>query len=597
MENLRSLVFPFVIFIFLNPIKGQVNSPDTTATNYFEIGNQYLRQGKFDSSEIWLTKSIELFEKANQKEELANAHKALSGSFHFQGNFAESIQHLQSAQNIYEELEMHENAGNLLVNISMSYFAQKRYEETLEKAMEAVEVGERLESDNILGRAYLMVGQGHEGLEENRQALEAYQKAKPIIEAGDNPVLKASLYNVMGKTLFRDSQFKASLAHLDKAYLIYQKINNLPGLQEVNRTRGKALTTMEKYSEAIPILEENLTYFQKTNALKSTASTYKFLSLCYEGEGRLKKALEAQRQYNMLNDSILGEKRIEEITELETRFGVQKKENEILRLEKENILSELKSARLSRIVFGALIALVFIGLLAFLFFRNANKMKKMNEVLAKQKSEIEEKNKLNETLVKEIHHRVKNNLQVLSSLLSIQADYIQDESAVDAVTESRNRVQSMGLIHQKLYMGENMAAIDMQEYLSELSAHLLDSFGIENDRIKLNAKVDVPKLDVDTAIPLGLIINELITNSMKYAFPNNKPGLIDIQLKIDENKHLYLRVADNGIGKTSESDTNNATFFGNNMVKILSKKLKGKIEQESEKGFETTIRFERYQIA
>ena len=138
-----------------------------------------------------------------------------------------------------------------------------------------------------------------------------------------------------------------------------------------------------------------------------------------------------------------------------------------------------------------------------------------------------------EVLLKEIHHRVKNNLQIISSLLNLQARFIKDKSAVDAVQEGRNRVKSMALIHQKLYQQDNIQGINMPEYIENLSRALLTSYKIKGDRITVDRKVDAIYLDIDTAIPLGLIINELLTNSLKYAFPENEKGELKISLLQD----------------------------------------------------------------
>ena len=158
------------------------------------------------------------------------------------------------------------------------------------------------------------------------------------------------------------------------------------------------------------------------------------------------------------------------------------------------------------------------------------------------------------------------------------------------------------LIHQKLYMGDNLAAVEMKDYLKNLGDTLLDSFGYEDDdHVRIEYDVPTLHLDVDTAIPLGLIINELVTNSLKYAFPKNGPntegGIITLSLGLNETKQLCLKVADNGIGKATAESMKNSTAFGTNLIQILSKKLKGKPEiLQQERGYGTLIQFEEYKI-
>jgi two-component sensor histidine kinase len=208
---------------------------------------------------------------------------------------------------------------------------------------------------------------------------------------------------------------------------------------------------------------------------------------------------------------------------------------------------------------------------------------------------LRKRNEEKEFLIKEIHHRVKNNLQVLSSLLYLQSRHIKDNAALDAVREGQNRVEAIGLIHQKLYMGDNLSAVEMQDYLYNLGDTLLDAFGLDDDRVKINYQVEPLLLDVDTAIPLGLIINELVTNSLKYAFPADRHGTVDIALWKNGAGKLCLKVADDGVGKAGAPEPKNSTSFGTNLVNILSKKLKGTPQVLAAEGYATLIEFENFQ--
>ena len=208
---------------------------------------------------------------------------------------------------------------------------------------------------------------------------------------------------------------------------------------------------------------------------------------------------------------------------------------------------------------------------------------------------LRQRNAEKEFLIKEIHHRVKNNLQVLSSLLHLQSRQITDETALDAVRAGQNRVDAMGLIHQKLYMGEHVAKVEMKDYLEQFGQNMLDSFGIENDRVRIEYQVESLYLDVDTAIPLGLIINELVTNSLKYAFPNERAGAVTIALWENEQNHLCLKVSDNGVGQANAQQDGKSTAFGTNLVQMLSKKLKGTPQVMAlNEGYATQVVFERW---
>jgi len=204
----------------------------------------------------------------------------------------------------------------------------------------------------------------------------------------------------------------------------------------------------------------------------------------------------------------------------------------------------------------------------------------------KLKSSLEEK----EVLLREIHHRVKNNLQVISSLLSLQSRYIKDDETLELFKESQNRVKSMTLVHEKLYQSEDLARIDFESYIKKLTEHLFHSYGVDINNVFLEINVDQLSLDVNTAIPCGLIINELVTNSMKHAFPEGKNGKIGVNLHLDGDK-LLLTVYDDGIGFPENLDFRKTKSLGLRLVSTLTEQLGGNIELYREKGTRFNIIF------
>lgn len=223
--------------------------------------------------------------------------------------------------------------------------------------------------------------------------------------------------------------------------------------------------------------------------------------------------------------------------------------------------------------------------------RTADLNQSLEELTAAQVS-LSAKNAENELLLKEIHHRVKNNLEVVSSLLQLQTAQIDDPSVQAAMLSSQNRVHSMGIIHQKLYQGEHLAAIEMRDYFINLSESILDSFNAEG-RVKVEC--DMPKLvlDVDTAISIGLITNELITNSLKYAFENKDSGTIKISMNEQNTEGgILLKISDNGIGKPVQGKAK-GTGFGTQLINLLTKQLDGQLTYEINNGTIVSLAFKK----
>jgi two-component sensor histidine kinase len=201
-----------------------------------------------------------------------------------------------------------------------------------------------------------------------------------------------------------------------------------------------------------------------------------------------------------------------------------------------------------------------------------------------------------EVLLKEIHHRVKNNLQVVSSLLNLQTEHFTDEHSLEKFNESRNRVRSMSLVHEKLYKSKDLSRIDFKEYVEELILSISGSYNLNNEKIKTIVKINLENnlFNIDTAIPCGLIINELLSNCYKYAFPGNKGGIIKVTCTRKHSaagQFFELEVTDNGVGMTGEFDIENAATLGLQLVYLLTDQLGGKVTSDFKKGARFLVTF------
>jgi two-component sensor histidine kinase/DNA-binding NarL/FixJ family response regulator len=196
-----------------------------------------------------------------------------------------------------------------------------------------------------------------------------------------------------------------------------------------------------------------------------------------------------------------------------------------------------------------------------------------------------------EVLLKEVHHRVKNNLQIISTLLDLQADTIHDDVLQKSLKDCQDRIKAMALIHEKLYESSDLARIDFWEYIEGLVGHLLSSYVDDPQRIVMKVDVGDIQMGIDRAIPYGLIINELVSNAIKHAFPNGRSGEIAISLRADDGGGLILTVADNGVGLPPGLDFRNTETLGLQLVNLLTKQLRGELSILNDGGAAFIIRF------
>ncbi len=214
--------------------------------------------------------------------------------------------------------------------------------------------------------------------------------------------------------------------------------------------------------------------------------------------------------------------------------------------------------------------------------------------LSNANEQIKASLKEKEVLLREIHHRVKNNMQLLISLLRLQADKIEDKKYADMFKEGENRISSMSLIHEKLYQTQDFANINFGEHIKSLVDGLFVSHGADTNKVSLNIDIKDVSIDLENAIPCGLIINELVSNSLKYAFPQEREGEISIALRPFNEDEIELTVSDDGVGISEDLDIEKTDTMGLTLVKVLAEhQLDGKIDLDRTGGTQFNIKFKR----
>ena len=433
--------------------------------------------------------------------------------------------------------------------------------------------------------------------------------------------IEGNCLSTFGRYYSEEGKYILGNKYLDSAAYVFEEIQDQNSLLVVNIRKGicefwqgypkKALTRFHKslnfclknnlqvnhYYLLVNIAETHLycknsdsarfyyyefLKFKKEADIRDVFQAYLGLEEMYKTKGNIDSAYYYSELKNEINDSIRNvlDKNLGE--EIEKNY--EKELNEKLIRKKDNVIRSIKENN-KKILLIVIISTSFLLIIITIVYNAYNTKNRLNKVLIEQQSSIIEKNNVIDSalkekviLLKEIHHRVKNNLQIISSLLNLQVRVIDDKNAVNALEEGKERIQAIALIHEKLYKDESFSSVDMGNYIEDLVEQLHKTY-IPSDK-EINYIIDVKNihLNLDTSVPLGLIICELITNVFKHAFNNLQKGKLDIQIKKIEHSNIYtLRISDNGSGFNSK-DKNFKDGIGLEIIEALTEQLEGEME-------------------
>lgn len=538
---------------------------------------------ELDSATTYFNKAVNGYKAINNKKGQATTYFKIAWVHKRRGNIEEALKLDLEALKLMETIQDNTGIAGAYSRISEDLNNQGRHNEALEYALKTIEISKKNKLNTELVYAYTSAGDTHMYLGSYQEAYNhfndalflAYQQNVSTYDLINFRNNKANALKRMGKHQEAKIEYETALA---KA----KEIEYENAIYVITANLGEINLLLGNYNDALKyqLLTVNL---QESNGdVSNLTENYEHVSTIYEKLGNYPKALEYQKKARVMRDSTAAIESDKVMSNLLTKYETEKKEETIKAQEAK--ISQQQKTQILYITIAALLTFSLIGM--FSSMRNIRKKRKKLQVL---NLELETKNKQNELLLKEIHHRVKNNLELVKSLISLQSAQLEDSATKNAMIASQNRVQSMGIIHQKLYQGENLGSIEMKDYFINLSEGILDSFNTE-DQIKIECAMEQLELDVDTAVPIGLIVNELLTNALKYAFPENQKGNIQISLFKDKPGTLTLKVVDNGIGKTLGTAPK-GTGFGSQLIKLLTKQLNGEMKEESHNGTSVLFHF------
>ncbi len=391
---------------------------------------------------------------------------------------------------------------------------------------------------------------------------------------------------MVGDAYAHFGQYDSALVNYTISMKMNASKNNRITMVGLHRKLAGTYLKMGRYPESEQHLLAGIALAHRVS-LTNEKNLYQLGEQLYEAKGNPLKALLYQKQYSHLVDSLDQRETSLTLIRLQAQYKTSKKVRELELLKVLNSQNELKLR--NRNITMLSLAMVSFASVFFIvvFVRQRNKIKKKNIALDLSNHE-------QAALLKEVHHRVKNNLQLIASLINLQSSYVLSPEAILELEKTKSRIMSIALIHQKLYQHETLSSINLKSFLEDLIRNILSTFS-EEGKLKKKLSIASVKVDIETAISIGLIINELVTNSLKHGF--SEAGCLELTITLEALRNkLVLTVSDNGPGMTKQDKTDKEHGFGLRLVEILLKRMSGALEMTFDNGSKSKIEILNFQV-
>ena len=567
------------------------------------MGDRLLQQGKLDDAEHELLKALSIFKSIGYKK-LHYTYDLLAAISNIRGDFNKalyySLEMIKSVQASGDTARVY----NLYLRLSAVYDNLKEYDKSsywYNKALVAGAKNPMLFYD--LNNFFIM---GMISDHKEKQALEFLKKLiKTRPPSSDSERFSVSsrfaeCYSLMRRDDLAEKHYQQAIVFAKKTLYGYDDL-------VAYKQMGDFYMSRKRYEPAGIYLEKALAVPRGIGDVETIRNTYLELFKTDSATGKYLSAIKNYQQYKLLTDSIFTVAKAKQITQLQLQF---EKDQKVQQLEDKGRLQRAELQHAATVKNFTIAGAGLLCLFLIMGYRRYRQKQHSNQLLRAQQKEIstinqslqltvaekdtllKEKDTLlteKDWLLKEVHHRVKNNLHMVSCLLESQAIYLEND-ALAAIESSQHRIYAMSLIHQKLYQSGDIKVIDMYLYIKEFAEYLADSFGPPAN-INIRSVIEPLDLGVSQAIPLGLILNEAVTNAFKYAFPDSRDGEIFIGLS-KTSKKIELVIADDGIGFKQQVDKSEpAHTLGMELMKGLTQDLKGNITFDTDAGTRIAIVF------
>lgn len=575
--------YEYAISIYLNE-----GLDEYAAKAYNRAGVYYLVKSDFLQAEINFTKALEILEILQDTLSKAGTLHNLGNVCFMRGKFGSALEYYYQALEISTNLNDKKGISGTFLNIGNVYNKQGHLEKALEHYKKALILKREIGDLGGVTQALNNIGTVLTKQNKQTEALNHFKRAYSVSDSTMNKRGMTEALTNMGQTYAEQGKFNESLENFSKALNMSLNSQNLYAASNIYLSIGKTYTKLGNFSKATEYLYKASETARSISAREEILLAESALADAFEKSGDFKKSLFHFKNFTNYKDTIYSLEILEKSKELELKYDSEESEKQISLLKKENELQDLTISKNRVVTFSSLaVSILILGLLLVILF-NYKQNQRTNRILSLQNKDILRQKEEKEILLKEVHHRVKNNLQIINSLLRLQSNYLDDERAVGYFQECQNRVHAMALIHEKIYETQDLSQVSIQIYVETLIENLVRSYGL-NTPVTTKVYAGDIVFPVNTLIPIALILNETVSNSLKYAFKNRSTGEITVEIN-HLGDSINLIIYDNGSG-FSDQLWHESPTLGLELVKTFVEQLDGTIVKEDFPGTRYNINF------
>ncbi len=544
--------------------------PDLLARVYHSVGLLYKLMGESQQLRTqtqlglaYMRKAIEINERLNVPVTLAENYVNLGILYEDLGQYQRGRDCFLKALLINDQAHAQPEAYRVIYNnLGKNYNVQGQYEQAIPYLNKALAINIPLNRTSSIAHNYRNLATAYRGLNQLDKALYYGEKAVAALKASKDAPLTRSVYRMMAETYAAAGQYNDAYRYLTQQKQVEDSLMNLEKTRAVTQLQGRFDVQM---ANELATIKANLVLAKAREIARIEAEQATEIASIEADKSRKLAQIKAGAEVE----------KARAVAELQTKYETQKRVRQLSVLDQQN---QQKTRQVQYMAggLGVLALLLLVSIRQYRTIRRANnRLSVQNDLITANSYQLTEQSNQLRTLMKELHHRVKNNLAIVCSLLSLQADRLTDPDTVLAIQQGQHRVDAMSLIHQRLYRTDNVLSVNLREYVTDLAESLMQAYGYSPETFDLTITVEQNDLNVDLAIPLGLILNELLTNAFKHAYREVIRPALSIRLQHDGG--LTLEVEDNGPGLDSAQWQNPDELgsFGWQLIASLSQQVGG----------------------